>query len=721
MMLDNHAMTVAASRRRAILSKAAAIAAVAVCAGWVTEAHAAPVTYVYGSGANWSTATWSPTGIGSIAAGDIATRTAAGAVNVALDTDVTLGQLYNSSANAWNVNSAAANPAHTLTLDNTGGDLNPVGSTNAFVGAIGAGTMQISYNTTIHVPTSTTLDIGTTSTGAFNMFQTSSKITGTGNLRFLANDAGNITVRNLESTGSVTNAGTGTGTVQIASGSLASITSITQNSATSTLQFANNNTITGFTGPITINAGTVDSLGTSSNNPLGTGLITLGATSGSADTKLIVRGNNTANPIKVQGGNTGTATLATQDKLTGGITLDNHDLTIEPVAQTDRFGAITGTGNIRYVNSVVSNNNNWGTFQDPITINGSITFEGPGTRRDRFTSTAPGFYLGSGVTEIIVNYSAKQAPTSAAGSNTNLEIGTNIGDFTGPLKVEAGHVTLNNANALKAANVLSIKGDAEVRQAHNGGVSIAGLSNGSDNTGGTYYRWAGVANTYSLTLAGTGTYSFDGTLTDKDATPLATTGFLGLIKSGSGTQTLTGDSNYRGATQVTGGTLIVDGSLQGSGNVTVGAGATLGGSGSIAGNTTVSGTLAPGSSPGEITFGGNLAMGNGSTLSFEGGDHVVVTGTLTLADNWTLLLGSGFEDGGSVVLYTYGVAGSLDLDPTILTSGLGFSPSGALTLSDTGSQIVLNGISAVPEPGSLLALAGGAGLMAMRRRRSRWM
>ena len=203
---------------------------------------------------------------------------------------------------------------------------------------------------------------------------------------------------------------------------------------------------------------------------------------------------------------------------------------------------------------------------------------------------------------------------------------------------------------------------------------------------------------------------------------------MGLSKTGAGKWILGGNNTYTGATTVTAGTLIINGnSSTATGAVTVtgaslAAKATLGGIGTVGGNTALNNfsVLSPGQSPGTLTFAGDLAVNNGATYLFESGDLTNVNGILDLNDNWNLTLsGSGFQDGGSVVLFNYfgSLADSPDLTPTINLVGLGFSPSGSLTLTDTGSSIVLNGISAIPEPDAA-ALLGALGmlLLLMRRR-----
>lgn len=193
---------------------------------------------------------------------------------------------------------------------------------------------------------------------------------------------------------------------------------------------------------------------------------------------------------------------------------------------------------------------------------------------------------------------------------------------------------------------------------------------------------------------------------------------LSLTKTGTGDWTLEGTNGYTGTTTVSQGSLIIKGSTSSTSIVSVASGATLGGDGHIGGAATVAGILSPGASPGTLTFGSDLTLANGATYMFEGGDLAAVAGALGLNATWTLELGSGLSDGGSVTIFSYGSLGAdPNLAPTFNIDNLGFTPSGSLSLTDTGTSIVLNGLSysAIPEPST--ALLGALGLLAVFRRK----
>lgn len=227
-----------------------------------------------------------------------------------------------------------------------------------------------------------------------------------------------------------------------------------------------------------------------------------------------------------------------------------------------------------------------------------------------------------------------------------------------------------------------------------------------------------VVDGVSLNIAGSGATRISGSI-QNGASP------GGMRFSNTNTTVLTGANSYTGATEVNAGTLLIDGNTTAAtGAVTVtNTGTVLGGSGIIGGNTTLNaGTrLSPGNSAGELTFAQNLTLNGASFVDFEGGDLITVDGSLSLSGTWTLALGGGFVDGGMTAIFSYGSVGTFAggaLDPArINISGLGFTPTDALFFTDTGTAIILNGISVIPEPSTGLFLVGGLALLVGARRR----
>jgi autotransporter-associated beta strand protein len=110
-----------------------------------------------------------------------------------------------------------------------------------------------------------------------------------------------------------------------------------------------------------------------------------------------------------------------------------------------------------------------------------------------------------------------------------------------------------------------------------------------------------------------GERSYSGAINDGPARKLA------LVKSGSGTQILTGNHGYTGATTVAGGTLEIKGSLAAGSAVSVGATGVLRGSGVVNSPLTSHGTLAPGASVGTLNLEA-VTLSAGSELEIEVAD-----------------------------------------------------------------------------------------------------
>ena len=117
-------------------------------------------------------------------------------------------------------------------------------------------------------------------------------------------------------------------------------------------------------------------------------------------------------------------------------------------------------------------------------------------------------------------------------------------------------------------------------------TSINGLSGISNSVLGTVLNSSAFAAT--LTVGNNNaTSTFSGILQNG-------TGSLGLIKTGTGTFTLSGTNNFTGVTSIGSGTLVVNGSLAAGSSVTAQAAGTLTGTGSVYGPVTINGTLVPG-------------------------------------------------------------------------------------------------------------------------------
>ena len=113
-----------------------------------------------------------------------------------------------------------------------------------------------------------------------------------------------------------------------------------------------------------------------------------------------------------------------------------------------------------------------------------------------------------------------------------------------------------------------------------------------------------------------------------------------LVKTGSGSLTLTGNNPYTGGTTINNGALLVQGALTGSISV---AGGTLGGNGTVNGSVVVSGIIAPGTNGvGTLATGANYWNSGGTYLCEIDGTNatasseVAITGSLNIQATPTL-------------------------------------------------------------------------------------
>jgi hypothetical protein len=213
----------------------------------------------------------------------------------------------------------------------------------------------------------------------------------------------------------------------------------------------------------------------------------------------------------------------------------------------------------------------------------------------------------------------------------------------------------------------------------------------------------------------------------------AISGTGNLTKAGGGLLNLNGfggDLTYTGNTIAAEGTLVIDGDYTGSGTFEVQSGATLTGTGSIAGATTIlaGGTLAPGASPGVLSFGGDLSLAGTTVMEINGPargtdyDGIDVAGTLTYGGTLDLQIPSTLADGtyqlfdgfasqsGSFASITLAGAysGSLAESAGVWTGS--FQGQNFTFTSGTGDLVV------VPEPAALAAALTGLAVAAGMRR-----
>ncbi len=314
--------------------------------------------------------------------------------------------------------------------------------------------------------------------------------------------------------------------------------------------------------------------------------------------------------------------------------------------------------------------------------------------------------------------------------------------YSGGFTLEEGTVQWDISGSSSASpfgiGPLTLKGGT-LRSTTTGGrtINVSINLDGGATIGSTETGFTGNITVNSASGSLTTTLLSDSVVTIADgATTIwnqAISGTGNLTKAGGGLLNLNGlggDLTYTGNTIAAAGTLVIDGDYTGSGTFEVQSGATLTGTGSIAGATTIlaGGTLAPGASPGVLSFGGDLSLAGTTVMEINGPargtdyDGIDVAGTLgyggtldlqipsTLADGTYQLFDGFASQSGSFASITLAGAysGSLAESAGVWTGS--FQGQNFTFTSGTGDLVV------VPEPAALAAALTGLAVAAGMRR-----
>ncbi len=498
---------------------------------------------------------------------------------------------------------------------------------------------------------------------------------------------------------------------------------------------------------------------TNTFNLSGTGALTVAGTSrlmiGRSDSTLI----NTTNLFSQTGG-TATISDMTMGGTSGGAGSGNS------ATMTLTGGSFTAAAFslLSAANNDVSTINIGGTAVVTLpnlpTLRGTsttatINFDG-GTLRNSATGT-----FITGLTNAFIRAGGAQFDTSLNSTTISQALLTHGSSTGGGLtKLGANNLTLSGANTYTGATTVTggslIAGVASVANVsgafgNNSAVSLA-------NTAGVSLDITGF-NTQIGSLSGGGATGGNVTLgaatltiAGNNASPVTYAGVIsssgagGLTKTGTGTQILSGDNTYTGATTVSNGILRVNGSHTGGGAYEVASSGTLQGIGSTTSALNVSGVLSPGASI--ETFGtGALSFATGSTLAHEldssvgtsvGSDLLKVTGNLNLAGTVGLTLSDlaltdvafNVDDVFSVINYTgtwngglFTFGGNELADAEEFTFGLNTwrinyaAPTGGLNFAGEHVAGSFVNLTVIPEPSSVALLGTLGAMMLLRRRR----
>lgn len=671
--------------------------------------------------------TWSVDGTGVNGSALTVTGPVGGSSNWDVSGLVTLNSAvstYSGTATVLNsaiLQSGATNsfPAATNMVVNSGGTLRLNGFSNIVATLAGVGTVQNNSATT-----AATLTVGNASDFTFDgILQNGAAAT----LGLTKTGAGRLTL---------TGANTHTGTTTVSAGTLA------LGNAT-TLSSANAVALSG-TGVLDLNGfsptlGTLTGTAATSaitNSGTGAGTNTLAAVAGATITSTITNGATRAIALRVTNENANFALSNAANNFSGGIVLTNSvagtrmspgtivagsygtgTITIGEAA-TDKAGMYFATGSQNLSNPIIFNTalgtDRVGVRTDAsgITLSGVIT-----------ANLAPAtFTANSGSQGSPVGFTLTNQVTGASGLVLDI---TSLSAASAGLTVTLNNATLNpnnyqgdtvinfNAAAGKNATLQLLAANQIPNGAGAGNVII-----NSNSTGIGLLSLAGVNETING-LSGTGNVaSTSGTVTltlgDNDATASHsgsinnTTGTLSVTKIGTGTQTLSGTSNFAGALSVNGGLVAFPSSPATSGplgNSTVvnlnGGGISYTASGSNNLNRPVAigasaGTVDVASATGTLNFavsstGGNLVKTGPGTAAISGSTTLNAGGAGVVVNGGTLRAGFGTAGVSSL---NVGSAGNLDLQNAATEALVLGATTGALTLSG-GAQLgfELNGAS----------------------------
>ena len=297
---------------------------------------------------------------------------------------------------------------------------------------------------------------------------------------------------------------------------------------------------------------------------------------------------------------------------------------------------------------------------------------------------------------------------------------------------------MSNGISVGAGEALSLSGDGvssggalrnvSGNNTYGGAITMAASSRINSDAGTLTIDGAIGGAGINLTVGGAGNTAINRAIATTTGT---------LTKDGSGTVTLAGTNTYTGTTTVSAGALLINGNnAAATGAVSVAGGATLGGGGTIGGATTVDGILAPGSSPGVLTFTNGLTLNSSAVTLMELAgtngiagtdfDQIKLTGgTLTYGGALTITNWGPFDlltQPASYNLFSFGSKagnfGSVAVGNAILTLGASNTwtgISGGTFYTFTEDDGILT--AAVPEPSTVALLALGFGALAFAGRR----
>jgi len=546
----------------------------------------------------------------SLLLGGNVTNNSSNLQTISLPLDLTAGRTFNAATGNLAVTSAIGGAfgitksgAGTLTLSGS--------NSNTGTTAISAGTLQLGASNTL------------TSTGPIN-FPTGT--TGVFDLAGFTQTTGNFSV--------------GTNTA----GSAGTVTS----------------SVNG--GSLTINTGNTNGAPfsqTAFTNGTGTLALTLLGSNPGGNVQILNTTNSFSGGLTIKSSNAGSLTAANLNT-TGGLTAQ----TLQGMRSNST--AAIGSGAISLDNGQLF-------IIASLNISNAISFTARGgvLHMEGTTGAANGGFIGS-----ITNSGGLVAANSNSGNNNIVKLG-NVSGFTGTLAIDTtnlGGLAFNETSVGNAAMNLLWYGNGtnggtgrlQYRGTGDATLTFGDLNNfssgsvGSAMSGIIENATAATTATFTIGNANTTPATFQGVIRNGAGT-------VALTKTGTNTQTLSGNCAYTGATTVNGGTLRVNGGLAGGSAVAVNTGGTLIANGSVGGTVTVAAGAKVGGAgliSGALTLAAGSGASNQATVDLADG----AVGTLLLGDLAPTVIGGAageavnlnFEAGPSTA-DQLSVAGDLDV------------------------------------------------------------
>ncbi|MEY4938928.1 MAG: hypothetical protein RIQ93_663 [Verrucomicrobiota bacterium] len=439
------------------------------------------------------------------------------------------------------------------------------------------------------------------------------------------------------------------------------------------------------------------------------------------------------------GSSNATTILAGANTYSGGTTLNAGTLQVSgsgTLGSTSGFLAVNaGTLDVNGLNQTV----------------GNLTGSG-GTIVNNATGTAARLTIGSGdggggnYAGVIADHTAGTGTLALTktGTGTITLSGTNT--YSGGVHLNGGVLGLGASQALGSSGALAFGGGS--------------LQHSSSNTTDYSARISGSTDAIAIDTNGQN-------VTYASALPSSNTG--GLIKSGSGTLTLTGANAYLGGTAVSAGILAVTGggsvgssagavAVASNSTLSIGSGVTLpnnitlasnavlsgevgavlsgqvGGAGALAGTLAIAsgGSIAPGNSAGTLTLANaSLTFSSGSTYAWElnslttsgpgsNYDLIALTGASTLVTNSVLLVpaftGAATAPNQGAEFWTTArnwtvVSGndSSTISGAFLVNNPTWNANGSFSTTALGNNLLLHWTpTSIPEPSTYALILGAA-------------